>query len=115
HARGRTIGLADKIAPAAHRLANEAEAGAVCVGAGLAVARDAHDDEFRIERVERFGAHAPFFQRTGPEVFDENVSLRDEIAGDLLALADAQVEGDGALVARDGAPPGGLCALPPLA
>ena len=65
--------------------------------------------------MEHLGGHAPFLERAGAEVLDEDVGLRDEIAGDLLAFGHAQVEGDGSLVSGNDAPPGGLGALPPMA
>ena len=72
-ARGRAVGLADDVAQAAHGLANAAVAGALRIGSGLPVARDAHQDQARIERGELLPAAAPFLQGAGAEVLDDYI------------------------------------------
>ncbi len=49
-AGGRTVRIAGREAHAAHRFADRAEAGAVAIRAGLAVAGYAHHRQFRIDR-----------------------------------------------------------------
>ena len=58
-ARGRTVRLADDVAQAAHGLADAAIAGALRVGPGLPVARDAHEDEPRIDRARAPASRSP--------------------------------------------------------
>ncbi len=104
-ARRRRRRIADDIAQAAHRLADRAEAGAVRVRAGLAVARDPDHDQARVDRRERRVIQAPFLHRAGPEVLEQEIGLRDQFLQHVLAGALAQVERDRLLVAGDDRPP----------
>ena len=66
HARGRTIGVANDVPPAAHGLAYSAVAGPLRIGARLAIAGHPHDDEAQIVRAQSLGAQVPAFQRARP-------------------------------------------------
>ena len=58
---------------ARHALDQRAEAGAPVVGAVLAPARDAHDDQTRISRQQDVGTHPHAFERARAEALDEEV------------------------------------------
>ncbi|MNI28339.1 hypothetical protein D3C73_821120 [compost metagenome] len=115
HARRRPVRLADDGAPAAHGLADAAEAGARGIGAGLAVTRHPHHDQARIGRHQVGGGQVPLLERARTEVLDQDVGLGDQLARRLLALGRAQVDGDREFVARDDPPPGRNLALAPVA
>ncbi|MNL05973.1 hypothetical protein D3C87_1265920 [compost metagenome] len=115
HPRRGAVRLADDAAPAAHGLADAAEAGARRIGAGLAVTRDPHHDQTRVGLHEIGGGQAPLLQRAGTEVLDQDVGLGDQVTRRLLALGRAQIDGDGILVAGDHPPPGRGLALAPVA
>ncbi len=104
------------MAHAAHRFADRAEAWLVAIRPGLAEARQAQQDQARIDGGQRVVAEAPFFQRAGAKILDDDVGIAGEPAHDLLAFGDAQVRGDRFLVARLDVPPErrALVQQPPL-
>ncbi len=117
-ARRRLVGVAVDVAEAGDRLAARGEARAVAVAAALAVARDARVDAARIDGVHLLGAEVPALHRARAEVLDDHVGARAQLGRDLLAARLAQVERDGALVAREHRPPERVVVVaqaPPLA
>ena len=115
HPAGRAVRLAHDVAPAAHRLANPAEPGAVGVRPGLAIARHPRDDQVREFGQQHIRPQPPLFQRAGLEVFHQHVRRRDQPPHQRLPLGHAQVGADRALVARDHFPLDLFRALPPFA
>ena len=109
--------LAGEVAQAAHRLADDTEAGPVTIRAGLAIARDAQDDEAGVDRGERVGPETPAFERAGAKVLDQHIGLGDQPAREVLAFGLAQVERQRPLVARLHLPPDRRAVLqqPPVA
>jgi len=100
-ARGRPVLVASEVAQAAHRLANDAVAGALAVGPVLAKAADAHHHQARVALRELLVAQAPLLQAAGAEVLHHHVAARSELGGDPLALRAAQVDADHRLVAEN--------------
>ncbi|MCY1404865.1 hypothetical protein D9M71_200880 [compost metagenome] len=74
------------VADAAHGLANGAEARAVTVGAGLAVAGDTHQGQFGVQGVQYIPAQAEFLKGTGAQVLDQYVSAFQQLFDDGDAL-----------------------------
>ena len=113
---GRAIRLAHDIAHAAHRLADAAIAGAVRIGAGLAIAGHADHDQPLVDRAQRLVIQTPFFQRAGTEILEQEVGFLDQPLDDRLAFLFSQVQRDRLLVAadhrkpeRDSLPPAAHC------
>src|SRR5262249_47569847 len=73
-------------------------AGAVFVGAGLAVAGGGDVEEPRVERGRRLVAEPEPLHDAGPEVLDEDVGARDQLPGDGLAVGVLEVDGQAPLV-----------------
>src|SRR5690606_24122835 len=73
--------------------------GPVAVRTRLAEARDAHEDEARVECCEHFVAKAPGLERAGTEVLDEDVGAPREAPHRLDAERRAQVRGHETLIA----------------
>jgi hypothetical protein len=84
---------------ARHRLDQRAKAGFLAVGAGLAEAGNAADDQARVARQQDVRAEADALQRAGPEVLDQGVRIFDQPQQDVLGAVLAQVEPDALLVA----------------
>ena len=101
----RAVGLARDGREAAHRLGEGAEAGPGRVGAGLAEAGHAGDDEPRVGGVQGGRSEVPAFEGAGPEVLDEDVGVGREPQQERRLLRAAEVDGDGALVATQRLPP----------
>ena len=96
----RAIRLAGQVGKAREAVGDAREARPVVVGAGLAVGRDAHQDDLGIDLLHVLVAQAPAFEGSGREILDDDVGLGDQALGDLEARGLAQVERDAALVAR---------------
>ena len=82
-------------------LSQGAEAGAVLVGAGLAEAGDADDDEAGVDGLEHVWADAPLFERAGAVILNQDVGILDEALDDLDAEGGAHVGCDGAFAAAE--------------
>ena len=104
-ARGHAVGFAHHIAQAAHGFTDGRVAGAGGIGAGLAVAGDADHDEAGVDGFQGVVAEAPFLERAGAKILEQEISLRDQLADDVLAFLFAQVRRDAALAARHNGPP----------
>ena len=104
-ARRRAIGRAGDVAQSAHRLADDAEARAFAIRAGLPVAGNADHDHAGIDGGEGFVGEAPVLERAGAEVLDHDVRAFHQRARDRLAVRLPQVDGDRSLVARLHVPP----------
>ncbi len=78
---------------------NPIEAGAVAVGAGLAVAAYADDNEPAVGLAQGIGGEAPALEGAGAVVLDENVGGIAEPAEERAPSFPAEVEGDGLLAA----------------
>src|SRR6185369_14740577 len=98
-------GLAGQVAQAAHRLGHDAEAGAVAIRPGLAIAADPQHDQAGIEPEQYVRAEPPAFQRTWAEVLDQHVGMAGELAHDFLRVVILQVQGERTFVARLDLPP----------
>ena len=109
------VGKAGAGGKAAHRLDQGAEAGQRRVGPGLAEARHPHDDEARIAPVQDTRAEPHLLQRAGAEILDQDVGGRDQRQQRVLGRGVAEVQHDGALVARIGLPMQFLAAVAPVA
>ena len=109
--RRRPVGLARLVREAAHRLGQRPERAPLRVRAGLAEAGHAQHDEPGVELVQPVGPEPPALHHAGPEVLDQHVGVRDEALEQLAALGPAEVERDGALVARDDLPPQAVAVL----
>ena len=105
HAHRRPVGEARDVAHATHRFADRAEARPVAVRAGLAEAGQTNHDQSRVDGRERVVAEAPFLERAGPEILDDDVGLPGKPARDLLAVRRTQIHGHRLLVARLDVPP----------
>ena len=73
--------------------------GAVAVGAGLAEAGDAGDDEARGAGEEDVGTEAEALHASGAEVLDDDVGILRQLHEDGLALGTLEIERQRALVA----------------
>ena len=93
HAHRNAPWLGREVAQPAHGFTDHAKAGLVAIGARLAVARDAQDDEARVELVQFLRRHAPAFQRPRPEILDQHVGLGDQAAHQRLTVGLPQVDG----------------------
>ena len=83
--RGRAVGMAVDVSEPAHRFGDRAEAGAWTKRARLPVARAAHDDQSRVDRVQHVRTQPPTLERAWPEGLDEHVSVPDQLLDDLGA------------------------------
>ena len=97
----RSVGKAGDVRIARIGLGDRAEAGALAIGPGLAVARDAHDDQARIDGHEYIRSDAPFLERPGAVVLEQDIGVLYEPLHDLDAERRAHVGGDRALAAVD--------------
>ena len=86
HAAGRAVGIAHDIAPSAHGFANAAKSGTFRIGARLAIARHAHDDQARVDRLQDIGAQPPFFDGAGLEILDQDIGGGDQFADQFLTF-----------------------------
>ncbi|MNT19536.1 hypothetical protein D3C72_1547980 [compost metagenome] len=113
----RPVGVAADITQPAHRFRNRGKAGTVLVGAGLAIAGDAHHDQGRIHLAQVFPAQTPFLECAGTEVLDHDIGFSHQLAHDFLPLRAAQVQRQRLLVAALAVPPqrGALIQLAPFA
>ena len=93
------------MAEAAHRLGDGREAGALGIGPGLAVARDAGENDAGVHRRQLLVAQVPPFERAGAEVLRDDVGHAGELEKELLAARVAQVQRDALLVPRLHRPP----------
>src|SRR5262245_34349505 len=93
------------LAHSAHCFADGGEPGHPAVRTGLAVARDAHQDESGVLARKRLPPEVPFLQRAGTEVLDHDVAVARRAPRDRLPFGLAQVERDRLLVARLHVPP----------
>jgi hypothetical protein len=84
--RRRPVGLAGQVGEAAHRLHQRAERGAIAVGAVLAEAGDAHDDQAGVDLVQPLGSEAPALEGAGPEVLHQDVGVPHEVEEQIGAL-----------------------------
>ena len=71
----------------------------VRVRSGLSVARDSRKDDFRIERTELVVTQSPSLQRSGPEIFDDDIGRPREPFNDFDAEGRAQIGRHASLVA----------------
>ena len=94
------VGEAGARGIARHALDQRAEAGPVAVGPVLAPARDAHDDEPRVARVQHVRAEPHLLQRAGAEILDQHLARCGEVEQQLAAARLAQAQRDALLVAR---------------
>ncbi len=118
HAHRRAVGIARQVAQAARRLADGGKARTFRIGPVLTVSRDARHDETGVDLGQGIKAQAPPFHRAGAEILDQDVGFAHEILQDRLACLAAQIDGDGALPARDDRPPDRIAIVikpPPLA
>ena len=69
-------------------------------------AGQAHDDEPRVDGVERLGREVEPLEDAGPEALDERVGGLDQAEQGLAPLRVLEIERDRALVAADREPPG---------
>jgi len=98
HLERRSVGKAGDEAKAAQRLARAPVAGAVAVGAGLAEARDADQDQLRVCLPELRWPQVPRLQAHRPEVLDDDVDFRGKTADELLPGRFAEIDRDRLLV-----------------
>ena len=93
------VGKAGAVGKAAHRLDQRAETGLLGIGAGLAEAGNAHDDEARVARQQQIGGEAHGLERAGPVVLDEDVGRLHQPQQRLARRVAAQVQDHRHLVA----------------
>ena len=105
HAHRRPLRKPGNVAHATHRFADRAEARPVAVRAGLAEAGQTNHDQSRVDGRERVVAEAPFLERAGSEILDDDVGFPGEPPRDLLAVRGTQIHGHRLLVARLDVPP----------
>ena len=98
--------IARKLIAGADVLVENFRPGALGIGAGLAEAGDPGHHQPGIVPRELLVGETPLFHGPGAEVFDQDVRLADQGAGDSLALRRAQVQRHRLLVAADHRPPG---------
>jgi hypothetical protein len=96
---GTAPGFARDRAQPAHALHDLVEARASRVRAGLAEARDAGQDDPRIDRAQRLVAQAQALLDRGAEVLDHHVAALDELAQHAHAFGGLEVDAQAALVA----------------
>ena len=111
--RRRPVGGAAQIGDAAEGIGDAAKAGAVAIGAGLAIGRHPGDDQPRVDRLQCVGTKPPAFERAGLEIFDQHIGLGGETFQRLGPVRGAQVELDRALVAALAEPDQGVAAVGP--
>ena len=83
--RRRLARRADHLHDAALGLGDQAEAGAVRIGAGVAIGRDRAVDELRVARRQLGIAQAQLVERAGPVVLDEHVGRVAQPVHEVLA------------------------------
>ena len=105
HARGWRGRIAANIPEATHRFADGAEAGAMRIGAVLAIAGYADHDQTRIDLAQLLVATVPFLHRAGSEVLKYEIRFLDQLLQNSLAFFLTHIERDRFLVARDHGPP----------
>ncbi|MGF6838118.1 hypothetical protein QF001_001985 [Paraburkholderia youngii] len=104
-ARRCAVDFTGRVTDAAHRLADRTEARTVTIRAGLTVAGNAHHRQSPVQRVQHVPAEAELFERTGTQIFDDDVGIGGEALDDLDAIGRFQIHADGLLVARLQIPP----------
>jgi hypothetical protein len=90
--RWRLPRVADHGHCAALGLGDQAEAGTLGIGAGLAIGGDRAVDEARVHLGEIFVSEAEFLQRAGAVVFDEDIRRLQQPLHQLAALLLPQIE-----------------------
>ena len=96
---GGPPGDAGQVRQPAEGVGNAGEAGAVPIGAVLAVAGDAHQHQAGVDCLELLWPEPPFLQRAWSKILAQDVGLGDEPLEERRPLWLAQVEGDRLLVA----------------
>jgi hypothetical protein len=107
----RSVRLPGHMRETAERLCERTKARASRVGSGLPETGDADDDQPRIDRGQRVGAETPRRHRSGPEILDEDIRCRDQLAERFLTCGLLEVERDAPLVPVDDLPPQRLAVL----
>src|SRR5829696_7551433 len=85
----------------AYRFTDHAKSRALRVRPGLAESADADHDQARIDRRQFGVTEAPLFEGARPEIFDEHVALRHQLADQALALGVVQVHRNKGLVPKN--------------
>src|SRR5690606_16074146 len=102
---GWTVGLAGDVREPAHRLRQRAECRPRGVRSGLAEPGDAGEDDAGVALPHLLVAAPPAFEGSRAEVLHHHVGGLHQPQEQLRAVRVAQVQADGALVARDHLPP----------
>ena len=116
-AHGHATRFASQMAKPRHGLGDGGESGQVFVGASLAVAADAAQDQSGVASRQRVVAKVPGLEHSRLEVLDDDIGLVGELANDVACLRVLQVERHALLVARLHLPPYARAFMhqPPLA
>ncbi len=100
HPRRRAVRLPGDEAQSPGRLGNRPERRLIPQRPRLAVPRNPHHDEAGIEPDQVLGVQVPRLEPTGPEVLDEDVALRGELADEVLVGRVMEIGGHRQLAAR---------------
>src|SRR3954470_13428587 len=103
--RRRPVREAVHIAQSADGFGDGSESRALLVRAGLAIAGNAHQHQFRIGARQLLPSQVPALERARPEILDHDMRVAREAPHDLLAFELAQVARHRLLVARLHVPP----------
>ena len=96
-------------------LANRRIPGTMGIRPGLAEARKTRDDQAAVVAPQIIRRQAPGLHRSGPEILDQHVGTPGESSCQRLTVRMREIQGDAALVARDGSPPVGGALIVELA
>jgi len=96
----RTIGFAGDVRKTAHRFGERAESGTAGIRTELTKASRAEQDQFWIARLELIPSQVPTLERPRSKVLDQNIRALDQREQKFLPFGIAEIERDGALVAR---------------
>jgi hypothetical protein len=103
--RRRPVGGAGRSREAAHGLDHRSESGPIAIRTVLSPAGDAGEDEAGIFRGQDVPAEAPFFERAGHVILDQDVGVTTEAPEQRLSAAVREVQRDRALAACIHLPP----------
>ena len=91
--------FAGKISQARKRVRDAGEAGLGAHRPVLAVGRNAHQNGARVQPLELVISQSPFFQRSGPEILDNDIAFCRQLPQQFATALLLQIERDALLVA----------------
>src|SRR5437763_16853306 len=94
HTDGRPVREPRDVGEAADGRGRGTKVSLVAIGAVLAIAGDAYEDDIRVGRLHRLVAQVPAFKRAGSEILMDRATSLDKLEEQLAATRGMQVERD---------------------